>query len=124
MDQDHVRFEFFEYRFHAGQDAAGQLCQRLSRLHKIKVEIRRYGKELDNLIQHLAMLGRDADLQLNFGTRRQRGDDGRHFNGFRTGAKCNQHTFFGVLGRRQCNKPLASRNVAGTINERNVLTLC
>ena len=44
-----------------------QGIQRLRGLHQVQVEVRLDEKEVEHLVQHLAMLGRDADVDAEAG---------------------------------------------------------
>jgi hypothetical protein len=61
LDQDQIRvFSLLDIP-NAEQDPAGNIKKILVWLHDIQVIIRGDGKEIQNLVKHLAMLGRHAD---------------------------------------------------------------
>ena len=61
MHQHNIGLFLFKYRLKPLQNIAGNIKKILPRLHDIQVIVRPDFKEIQNLIQHLAMLSRHAD---------------------------------------------------------------
>jgi hypothetical protein len=88
LDQDHVGPHPPEQWRQPIQDARRDAGRRLARHHQVEIHVRLEVEYLEHLIEHRAMLGRDADLALELGRRRAQGaDDGRHLDRLRPGAE-------------------------------------
>ena len=88
LDQYAVGFDFIQYRFKALQSFGGDVKKRLVGLHEVEVMVGIDLKEIKYLIQHLPVLGSDANLRGETAFRLPaKAYQRRHFNGFRTGAK-------------------------------------
>jgi hypothetical protein len=83
LHQHPVGFFLRKHAVELHECAGGDLGQRLICRHQIQVVIRRDGKEREHLIEHLAVLSRDADHAREFaGMLAQRLDDRGHLDGF------------------------------------------
>lgn len=82
MDQDYVGPPFPEHMTQANQNSISHLGKVLSRLHEIQIVIRLDIEKIQNLIQHLAMLGRYAYAGFQ-GAGLQGFNHRGHFNRFR-----------------------------------------
>ena len=91
LDHDQVGPFGFEHRFERGQDARRESGERLARLHQVEVVIRRDGEGFEGVVEHLAVLRRDADLDREL--RRPQAQVAHQWtklNGFRPGAEDGQ----------------------------------
>ena len=93
MDEDEVRLHLLQDRPHSGEDGGGNVKESLSLPHNGKVIVGDDLKNLQNLIQHLPVLPRDADGHPEACPALQLLHQRTHFNGLRTGAE-NEHNFF------------------------------
>ena len=64
VDEDEVRLHLLQDRPHSGEDGGGNVKESLSLPHNGKVIVGDDLKNLQNLIQHLPVLPRDADSHL------------------------------------------------------------
>jgi hypothetical protein len=87
MHQHHIRLPLSKDTLHAMKHVARNVTQGLVGFHQVKIEIRLNGKQLQHLIQHLPVLGRDADFGVKRGIFGQSFHNRGHFNGFGTGAE-------------------------------------
>ncbi len=87
MHQNDIRAEFGQNRFQPFQNATGDLGQPLSGLHDVQVVVRHNGKKIQHLVQHLPMLGGDANPGIERGILCQRMNQRRHFDSFWSRAK-------------------------------------
>lgn len=88
MHQHQIRLLCSQHPLEAGQNAAAQVVQILTGLHDVQVMLGRDVKQMENLVQHLAVLGRDADH--GFAVRcsgLKAFDQGSHLDGLGAGAK-------------------------------------
>ena len=72
---------------HAAEDVARDVFQRLIGAHDVEIVVWRNLEQIQNLIQHLAMLCCDAHPGVKARILGQGFDNGRHFDGFGTCAK-------------------------------------
>ena len=96
MDEDPVRLEFIENADHAAQNGGGNMDQVLVVAHDIEVEFGRDGEQPQHLVQHGAMLGRDADAGLDAGGIGQGLDDRGHLDRLWPGSENTQYTHSGL----------------------------
>ena len=79
---------------HPGQDPCRHIVKILPRLHDVQIEVGGDFKEIEHLIQHLAVLPRDTDYGFEFRRFRLKGFHQRsHLDRLRTGPE-DQHDFF------------------------------
>ncbi len=71
-----------EHAAQSGEDRAGDVGQSLARLHDVQVVVRRDVEQGEHLVEHLAMLRRDAHADVELRHAREALDDGRHLDGF------------------------------------------
>ena len=81
VDQHKVRLRLPEYVAHLRQNLCGDGGQRLPRLHDVEVVIRLYAEDIQDAVQHLPVLGRDADQALKFLPPLQLQGEGAHLDG-------------------------------------------
>jgi hypothetical protein len=82
VNKNHIRSPLPENITHAVHDTRGNIKKVLIRLHEIKVEIRPYVKNFQHLVEHVAMLTRDADFGVKSRVGGKRLDHGGHLDGF------------------------------------------
>jgi len=71
-----------EYVAHAEQHVARDVAQVLPRLHQVQIEIGLDAEDVEHLVEHLPVLGGDADFCINARIRREDLHDRRHLDGF------------------------------------------
>ena len=87
LHQHPVRLEVAQHGVEVGEDGGGQLRQRLVGAHQVEVDVGGDLEQVEHLVEHLAVLGGDANQRFDAGRVVQALYDGRHFDGFRAGAK-------------------------------------
>ena len=92
VDQDHVGLLILQHRCQPLQDVAGDAVQGLAVLHDVQIMIGLDLECLQHAVQHLSVLGADADDALQLGMLFDRVDDRCHLDGLRPGAE-NTHDF-------------------------------
>ena len=100
MHEDDIRRDLLQNRFQPVEDGRGDIEQRLSVLHNVQIVVRLNTENLQHLIQHPAVLGRNADNGPEGGTLSQFQDQGAHFDGFRPGAENKKYFFHQVIFSR------------------------
>ena len=80
VHQHAIGLEIVENPTHAAKHGLGDMGEVLVGAHNIQVIVRRYGEQGQDLVQHVAVLGGDADSGLDAGLGRQRLDHRRHLN--------------------------------------------
>ena len=114
VHQHHIRPPAGKDAGHAVQYVFRQRLKALVRPHQIKVKIRPDGEHIQYLIQHLSVLGGDADFGVKIGIVGKRVDHGSHFDGFGTGTEYAQdlHCLFSqIVGSRYllADAPMTTR---------------
>ena len=94
MHQHHIGLRLLEHIIQPMQAFLCNQCQRLPRLHDVKVIIRLDLKNIQHLIQHLAVLRGDADDRLGMGILFQCMHQRRHFDRLRPRAEHSHHFNF------------------------------
>ncbi len=92
LGQHPIRLDLLQNGIQAGEDRRRQIGQGLPGLHQVQVEVGLDGKQAQHLVEHLAVLGGDADQGFEPGRLRQAIHNRRHFYGFRTGADDRKNT--------------------------------
>lgn len=88
MHENDIGFFDFEDRFQGGDHPAGQTGEGLVRTHQVEVMIGANLKRRQDLIQHAAVLGGDADAHGKFaGKAGEMPDDRAELDRFRPGSK-------------------------------------
>ena len=101
LHHDDVGLRLVEHLGHAEQHLGGYVEQRLARRHDIEIVIHRHAGQRDHLVDHLAVLGGDADLGVEMRALQRRLRHGEAFQGLRTGAEDDEQPLPpGTLGRR------------------------
>lgn len=85
--QDQVRLFVGEIRVNGCNRTGGDLSQRLLRAHQIQVGVRLDVEDLQYLVEHLAVLCRDADMAFKIRLPLQGQDDRGQFDGLRSRAE-------------------------------------
>ena len=91
VDQHAVRLPLGQNPAQAEQHIAGDVRQILPRLHEVEVVFRRNIKQRQHLIQHLPVLGGDADARIDAIRRLQGLHHRRHFDGLGAGAEYDEN---------------------------------
>ena len=79
------------YLADAGQQPRGELVEGLVRQHQVEIMVGSDRKQLKHLIEDTAMLGGDADAQIDCRAFPQFGNDRRHLDGFRPRSEYRNH---------------------------------
>ena len=87
LDQDNVGFFSSEHRLERGENPGGHLRERLTGLHHRQIVIWLYIKDLQNLVEHLAMLTSDADANVERAALAHVPDQRAQFNRFGAGTE-------------------------------------
>ena len=91
MNEDGVRAAFRKDAAQAGEGPRHDIGEVLSRLHEVKVPVGDDAKEVEDLIEHLPMLGRHADLDIKPLDDPHLQDKRSHLDGFRARAEYDDH---------------------------------
>ena len=107
LRQNPVGIDLAHNRVGRGKEAGGQLREALIGSHQIHLVVGRDLKEVEHLIQHLAMLPRRTDDRAHtIGISPQLLDNGRHLDRFRARAEDAEDRQF-MRGSGQCGQPFA-----------------
>ncbi|MNZ72620.1 hypothetical protein D3C78_910010 [compost metagenome] len=87
VNQNNVRLERGENRFHALQDSGGYIGQILARLHDVQIEVRLNPEQVEHLIEHFAMLAGNTHLGVETIVCSQGKSERCHLDGFGTSAE-------------------------------------
>ena len=87
VHQHQVGSEGFEHPAHAAQHRAGDVGQVLPRGHDVEVEVRAEAEEVEHLVEHLAVLGGDAEPRLEARVGCERPRQRRHLDRLRPRSK-------------------------------------
>ncbi|MNY51998.1 hypothetical protein D3C86_1876360 [compost metagenome] len=94
MDQHQLGLEVLEDRGELGEHPAREVRQGLARLHEIQVGVRDDAEEVQDLVEHLAVLGGDADLEVQVVGLGDRKNHRRHLDGLGAGAEDAENSGF------------------------------
>ena len=84
LDDDAIGRDRVHHPAEPGQQPRGECVERLIGLHHVEIVLGYDPGDLQHLVQHLAVLRRNADLDAEPIVRLERGDDRKQLDGFRT----------------------------------------
>lgn len=110
LDDEGVGAEVFEDGFEVLEDAGAEGGEALAGGHEVEVVVGPEGEEVENLIEHFAVLGGEADAAVGIGAGAEGEHKGGEFNGFGAGSEEDENflhwTLYAFWGRKgQCFRP-------------------
>ena len=96
LHEDDVRLFRFQHALEPFENAGCYVKERLRILHNGEIVVRHDGKRCKDLVEHLAVLSRDADNGFYFAPCAQLLHERAHFHGLRPRAENQQDLFHGV----------------------------
>lgn len=87
LGQDPSGAQLFQYGVEMGEDGSSDLGQGLIGAHQVEVNIGNDAEQVEHLVEHLAVLGGDADERFDARRAGELLHHGGHFHGLGAGAK-------------------------------------
>ena len=87
-----------EERFHGLENATRQLTETLIGAHHVQICVGSDPKALQHLVEHVTVLTRHRDLDIEISVKPQRADHRRELDGFGPGAKDHEHASRLLMG--------------------------